>query len=127
MKKIELSEEQKKEIIDLYEKEIKVSEIGRKIGLGKYVITNFLKDCGTIETKKSRLRIGFLGTENFLNNTQKEICEYTNIPKTKIFQRGNIFMLTFGRKMFNEKIYEYFYKDATVFLERKQKVFLAGL
>lgn len=81
----------------------------------------------TIENKADRLRIGFLGTMLFLNEVLDNIILNTGMNKVKIIPKSGIYMLSLGHKKYNLKLYEYFYKDASIFLERKYKVFTKGL
>lgn len=78
----------------------------------------------SIEKNKKRLKIGFLGTLNMLSHIKNHIGNCLGVQLPSIFKRGNIHMFTFGSKLYNKKIYDYFYKDATIFLERKRQVYL---
>lgn len=93
--------------------------------LVRHLIRGYLDGDGwiTIEEPMNRLRVGFLGTKDFLENTLAHISANTGLPKVSISPRSNIFTMVVGRRAFNHKLFNYFYDGATVFLFRKKAVF----
>lgn len=67
--------------------------------------------------------ISFTGTENMLINIKRYL-----IPKSKSniykYKNKDIYDLKIGGKNFINEIYEYFYNNATIFLDRKKEKFI---
>jgi len=63
--------------------------------------------------------ISFCGTKDFLIELENILCDHCNINRTKITDRGNIFVFNKGGRLQVEKILQYIYKDATIYLQRK--------
>lgn len=76
---------------------------------------------------KSKTHLIFLGTENLLNWISKELpIEH----KTKVIKPNGKNIYRFGLSVSSlerdKKIYDYFYKDSKIFLERKRVKFLSA-
>jgi hypothetical protein len=74
--------------------------------------------------KSFQIAVSFIGTEGFLSSLRKIL----GFDESKILGRDkrlsvNIRELSFGGNNIVMKFYDYIYKDATVFLERKREVF----
>lgn len=71
--------------------------------------------------KKANCHISFAGTFNFLKETRELLMENCCLNKVHIFKQkpSSIYILSYSGKKQVQRIFEYLYKDATVFLERK--------
>lgn len=78
--------------------------------------------CVTQNLKGERY-ISFVGTKDMLENIRRHLKIEAIVKKEKRTQKEIYFLQTGGNKSVL-KIFDYLYKDATIFLERKQKRFL---
>lgn len=74
----------------------------------------------SVNLEKGTYSVSVLGTKKFLN----QLRSYTNLSMTKYDQKGEAFALRYGGRQNLLKIYDYLYKDATIFLDRKREKFL---
>ena len=79
-----------------------------------------------VKNQKNNVCVSFVGTQLFLQsviNTLKTVCK--NYGRQSLYQKKNQQAWQFSKTKYetNKKIYEYLYKDATIYLERKYKVF----
>ena len=74
----------------------------------------------SVNVEKGQYNVTCVGTESFL----ERICQEANMPKTKLGKKGNAFTLQHGGRGNAGKIYDYLYRDATIYLERKRDKFL---
>lgn len=83
--------------------------------------------CIHIEKKYNVLRLSILGTYNFISSLQDTLLQNCNITKVKLTQckKNNSITYQYGKggNLQVRKIYDYLYKDATVYLERKKERF----
>jgi len=69
-----------------------------------------------------------LGTQSFLLSIMTIFCEKLQFTITKLHTKGNIFIYTKSGRNNVQKLYEYLYKDANIYLKRKKdKMFIATL
>lgn len=94
-----------------------------------HFIRGFFDGDGCIRISKKQLRFSIVGTENFLNNLNTVLSNFINEPKKKLtsIKHSYVKYLNFGSKEQIRKIYNYLYKDATVFFLRKKNKFEEGL
>lgn len=76
---------------------------------------------------KHRLRITFCGTENFLKDLNIKLLNQINTSNINLIDMNkygsNVFNLRYINYDDINKLYEYMYKDATIFLQRKKEKF----
>jgi len=64
------------------------------------------------------------GSINFINTYVDNLVNYTNVKRNNIrCPRGTYYVIDWGGLTDVENIYNFFYKNATVFLERKKETF----
>lgn len=80
----------------------------------------------TLKTGKS-VRVTFVGTKSFLTSLQEILQSNLEISSVKLHRDGNIYIYEKAGNLQTKLIYEWLYRDATVFLERKQKRFVFPL
>lgn len=68
--------------------------------------------------------VGFVGTEDVLKNINKHLIENADCSEIKLMKKGRAFQLNFGGISNFINIFEYLYKDSTVFMERKAIKFI---
>jgi hypothetical protein len=68
----------------------------------------------------AQLYFNLLGTKEFLNSFLRILECNLGIENKKVHPRDNIFKLEFGGNNLCKKIYEFLYKDATIYLDRKK-------
>lgn len=81
-------------------------------------------------TLKNYYRVEFLAKEKFLCEIQNTLVSEAGLSRTKLIRphrTNNIYAMSYGGKGNFRKIYNYLYKDATVFLERKKAKFDSAL
>lgn len=101
----------------------------------KYLIRHFIRGyfdgdgCITINSNNNTYNFNILGTHNFLTAIQNEfINSIDNYKATKISKdkRSEVYKLQKGKvcgtKNIND-IYNYLYKDCTIYLDRKKNIF----
>lgn len=76
--------------------------------------------CISVNTISGKVNTSFIGTESFLESVRKRM----KLSDTKLELKGNAFTLQYGGRINALKIFEYLYKDSTVFLDRKRDKFL---
>lgn len=74
-----------------------------------------------------RLKITFCGTEDFLNNLKIELHKQLDLNLNNLINMNkygsNVFNLRYIKNSDMYKLYEYMYKDSTIFLKRKKEKF----
>lgn len=91
----------------------------------------FVKDSTSKRGYKNRIvhnvKFTFTSNENFILGLQNILVEKLGFKKTKLYYRHknnqNIATLEYSGRGNIKKLYDYMYKDATIFLERKFKKF----
>lgn len=75
--------------------------------------------------RSSKLRFCICGNEPFLENIQNVLINNLGISKNKLnkFQHSKSKQLEYTGNTNCKKIYNYLYKDATIFLTRKKEIF----
>ena len=64
------------------------------------------------------------GSIDFINKYVDNLVEYANVKKNNVrCPRSTYYVIDWGGLTDVENIYNFFYKDATVFLERKKETF----
>lgn len=92
-----------------------------------HFIRGYFDGDGCINNGKKR-HFSFTGTEEFIDGIQDVLVENLGFSKTKVFKRfpernNNIVtLLKCGRKQ-SLKFYNWLYKDATIFFQRKKDIF----
>lgn len=74
--------------------------------------------------KKGNLRVNFSGTKHFLSGVLLNINNSIGKTKSEIKPHGIIFKIQFGGNRVCRKIFNFMYKDSTVFLKRKKDIFI---
>ena len=95
--------------------------------LQRHFIRGYFDGDGSISKGKS-YKIDIVSTPEFLKTTQEILNDILGVPITKLnwnrkYFNTNICTLQVGGRLLCVKIMEWLYKDATIFLERKKKVF----
>jgi hypothetical protein len=81
--------------------------------------------CGLGEGRTiKQLSFSLLGNESFLINYQNVLIKKCLINENKIIPKDNVFSLSYAGNYNIEKLYNFLYKDATIFLDRKRNRFL---
>jgi len=80
--------------------------------------------CIGVYGKHNTKCLSFAGTEHFLLQVKQEIANGACIEKGKIKKVKNIFILSYHSREDIKKIGEYFYRNATIFMKRKNDKFL---
>lgn len=70
-------------------------------------------------------RFNMIGNENFIYNYRDILIKNCNISKVKISPKGTIFSVSYCGNGNAQKIYNFLYKDATIYLERKYQKFIS--
>jgi hypothetical protein len=79
---------------------------------------------GSIGCYSNSLRFSVLGTKEFLDGYKEVLCKESNLnTDNKYEMNGKAFVLRFGGNIKVKKIYDFLYKDATIYLERKRDKF----
>lgn len=78
----------------------------------------------TIDKKENRFIIGFLSNEKFIKDVSKFLL-LKNIPIGTICCRGNIYQIQYRKHQ--DKLWNFLYWRASLFLERKKQVYLRFL
>lgn len=78
---------------------------------------------GSICISQGQLRFNVLGTKDFLDS----YVHHLGLHKNKYVSNGNAYGTGYSGNRRVKAIYDYLYKDATIYLERKQAVFSAVL
>lgn len=104
--------------------------------LEKHFIRGYFDGDGSISFYKEKYRgffacnISFLGTEdildgiaNFVHRKGKDIP----LKKPKYVKRSNIFVIEYGGSFLVERVYNTFYKNSSIYLNRKKDKFIAVL
>lgn len=80
--------------------------------------------CGLGKNRiKKQLRFNILGTKKFLENYQSILEHTCSINHNNISKKNNIFSLSYSGNNVVGKIYNFLYKDATMWLNRKRDKF----
>jgi len=75
--------------------------------------------------KTGYIRMAFIGTFDFLTFLTDMIDKYLDIKSNKLYQdisTKKMFHLKYGKKSEIEKLYNFMYNDATIYIKRKQKI-----
>ena len=98
--------------------------------VSKHLIHHFMRGyfdgdgCISINREKCRYHFSVLGTKEFLEKYEIILMEYLKKDnKTKRSRAGKAYSLNFGGRLQILKIYDFLYKDATIYLERKIQKF----
>lgn len=93
----------------------------------KYLMNHFIRGFfdgnGCIYKSNGFYRVVFYSQKNFLNDLKYFLINELNVNNNSIFSKENISMMTFGSKKDVKALYDYMYKDATLFLTRKKDKF----
>ncbi len=84
--------------------------------------------CVLITKKYKNLNIRFDGTIEFLSSLQQYISTKLNLPINKLGKRhkdrvDNIYNLSYGGNILCKKLFNLFYNNANLYLDRKYKIF----
>lgn len=84
--------------------------------------------CVYSNPKKYDYLVSFVGTKEFLLETQKHLIKNCKLNKTKLYnpktQKGNnVYILTYQGRKSVKKIQEFLYKNSSIYLTRKYKKF----
>lgn len=96
-----------------------------------YLIHHFIRGyfdgdgCIHINNDKHRCSVSFVGTKDFLFKIQKILNKNIGLTMTKLNQKSGqeAFQVQWGGKNNIKKFYNYLYKDATIWLDRKYNKF----
>ncbi len=95
--------------------------------LQRHFIRGYFDGDGSVCTATSNektVSVIFLGTKNFVESVKNIFIENcTAFGKSKIMKRNNIYFFTKAKYDTCKEIYEYMYKNSTVYLERKYERF----
>ncbi len=70
-----------------------------------------------------QLSFSILGTKKFLEDCRFILEQNCQLKRNKINTKGNIFSLSYSGNKIMKKIYNFLYKDATIYLDRKKEKF----
>lgn len=73
---------------------------------------------------KNKIRFDICGTLEVCESIKKYLCHIVKENNKKnIYKQGKIYRIVYSQQESLKKIYNYLYKDSTIFLERKQRKF----
>lgn len=82
--------------------------------------------CIYIPKKKTpQPAFSIVGTYDFCKHFNEMLVKYAHVNSTKIDQNNNLFRNTHAGKNQVQKIFEFLYKDATIYMERKYQIFIS--
>jgi len=94
----------------------------------KHFIRGYFDGDGSIGIYKNdrwlKLKFNILGTFSFLQSLQEVLINCCDITKNKISTHGSVYSLTSCNRKDVKSITDFFYKDATIYMERKYKIML---
>lgn len=77
---------------------------------------------GVCAENKPYLRVGYCGyNQSFVEDFQNYLVDKLGLRKNKLFNTSNSWNCSWGSKEDLNKLYNYLYQDATIFLSRKQQ------
>lgn len=90
-----------------------------------HFIRGYFDGDGSISITKSNRQphLNLLGSKSFLSTVQKILVNVCGVSYTKIRKSSQIYSMSYGGKLNCKAIRDYLYKDSTIYLERKQKIF----
>lgn len=91
--------------------------------LVNHFIRGYFDGDGSVSISNGQLSFSIIGTENFLDTCVEKMSLHHN----KKSMNGKAYSINYHGNNLVKKIYNYLYKDATVYLERKREKFLAVL
>ena len=77
--------------------------------------------------KSKQLRAQFIASDKLTPVIQKILMDRCSLNETKIIDEKYISLITYGGNGSARKIFDYLYKDATIYLERKYDIFTSIL
>jgi hypothetical protein len=83
-------------------------------------------DGSVFKPKNGSPSCSVIGTLEFLDVYESHICDL-GMGKTKYSKKGKAYQARHSGSKNVEKMYEYFYKDSSIYLKRKRNVFIAVL
>lgn len=92
----------------------------------KHFIRGFFDGDGTVFISRNYITVGFTSNENFLKNLTEFIHNELGLDIKNIYKESNTekaYRLYYSRINEVDKIYNYLYNDATIYLERKKNKF----
>ena len=88
----------------------------------KHYIRGLYDGDGVCSKSGKYLRVGYCAhKKEFVEDYQRYLSNLLNIKSNKLFNTGGCWDCSWGAKEDLIKIYDYLYKDATIFLSRKQQ------
>lgn len=95
--------------------------------LMQHFIRGYFDGDGTVylNSKCRTLRVAFYGTYSFISNLRNYLAQEINLNMCKVTQQQNadVSFVSYCAKNNIKVLYEYMYKDATIFLTRKKELF----
>ena len=83
-----------------------------------------ISKCSLVNKRKVvQKSFNILGTFNFINAYKIILEKNCNINCNKICKKGNIYSISYSGNVIINNIYNFLYKDATIYLERKKYKF----
>jgi len=73
--------------------------------------------------RRPQITVSICSSEKFCKRYQNILCSMTTLNKTKLYRRSNIMEVIYCGIHNIEKIYDFLYKDANIFLKRKKQRF----
>ena len=116
---IKLGCKQKKSLTLLFPKESQVPK-----DLLHHFMRGYFDGDGCICVTEKTNTFSLLGTFDFIDKYYDEVLLNTGDTKHSLYKKNNVYELAISKPKSIDKIYEYLYKDASVFLERKKEKFL---
>lgn len=94
-----------------------------KEDLINHFIRGFFDGDGGVYSYKNKINISFVGGESFLKELQNVLIKHLNISKTKITKnsKSNAYYFSFSAKDDIIKFYNWIYKDAILYINRKKE------
>lgn len=84
-----------------------------------------ISNCGLgINRKVIQKSFNILGTESFISQYKELLKLNCNVNDNKIIKINNIYSLSYSGNNVIKRIYEFLYKDATIYLDRKKDKFI---
>lgn len=88
-----------------------------------HFIRGYFDGDGCICVSNESCQITFLGTKKFLARVQNILITEVGVGKTKISKKNRIYSIHWGGNLQCQKIGEYLYNNATIWLDRKREKF----
>lgn len=93
----------------------------------RHFIRGYFDGDGTVYkvTKNQNIKFGFYGTYDFITNMKNTLTQEIELNSVKVIKQkeSNVSFITYSSKNNIIDFYNYIYRDSTIYLKRKRKIF----